>query len=46
MCLICPMDQTMTIIFYERLANDFERKLEYLIENIEKYKTFSVLIEI
>ena len=31
--------------YYKKLANEFEGKLEFLVENTEKYKTYSAPIE-
>ena len=39
------MFQTMIIIFIKDLANKFEEKIEYLLENTKKYKTFSIPLE-
>ena len=35
----------MIIIFIKDLANKFEEKIEYLLENTKKYKTFSIPLE-
>ena len=39
------MGQITIVIIIEELAKDFEGQFQYLGENTEKYKTFSMLIE-